>query len=147
MKSSATSVEEYLASLPEEKANTLRAVRKVILKHLPKGYRETMSWGVIAYEVPLTTYPDTYNKKPLMYAGLAAQKNYFAVYLMNVYSGSETESWFQREYRATGKKLDMGKCCVRFKKLDDLPLELIGKAIARTSLKEYLKQYEATRKK
>jgi hypothetical protein len=144
VKSRAATVEEYLESLPEDRRAVVAAVRKVILKNLPKGYQEAMSWGVISYEVPLSRYPTTYNKRPLMYAGLAAQKNYFAVYVMTAYS-PELEAWFRAEFKKAGKKLDMGKCCVRFRKLDDLPLDVIGRLIARTPPEKYIAYYETTR--
>jgi hypothetical protein len=144
VKSRASTVEEYLDSLPEDRRAIVAAVRKVILKNLPKGYQERMNWGVISYEIPLSRYPTTYNKQPLMYAGLAAQKNYFAVYVMTACS-PELEAWFRAEFKKAGKKLDMGKCCVRFRKLDDLPLDVIGQLIARTQPEKYIAYYEATR--
>jgi hypothetical protein len=144
VKSRATTVEEYLESLPEDRRAVVAAVRKVILKNLPKGYQESMNWGVVSYEVPLSRYPTTYNKQPLMYAGLAAQKNYFAVYVMAACS-PELEAWFRAEFKKAGKKLDMGKCCVRFRKLDDLPLDVIGQLIARVPPEKYIAYYEATR--
>jgi hypothetical protein len=144
VKSRAATVEEYLDSLPEDRRAVVAAVREVILKNLPAGYQETMNWGVISYEIPLERYPKTYNKQPLMYAGLAAQKNYFAVYLMTVYS-PQLEAWFREEFKKAGKKLDMGKACVRFRKLDDLPLDVIGQVIARTPPEKYIAYYEASR--
>ena len=145
VKSAAKTPEEYLREQPEDRRKALTAVRKVILKNLPKGYQEAMNWGMITYEIPLSRYPLTYNKQPVAYAALGAQKNYMAVYLMGVYG--ENEASFKERYRATGKKLDMGKSCVRFKKLDDLPLELIGEVIRKTPVDAYIKQYEAARKK
>lgn len=148
--SSAKTVEAYLKELPEDRRTAIEAVRKVILKHLPKGYEEGISYGMIGYYIPLSKYPKGYldNKdQPLVYAGLASQKNYMAVYLMGIYGHKGEESWFQKEYKASGKKLDMGKSCVRFRKLDDLPLEVIGKAIAMTTVDEYIKKYEESRKR
>ncbi|MCY3757368.1 MAG: DUF1801 domain-containing protein, partial [Acidobacteria bacterium] len=113
-RSSAATVEEYLQELPEERAETLRAVRRVILQHLPPGYVETMNWGMICYEVPLARCPDTYNKQPLMFAGLASQKHHMGLYLMCVYSHQGSRAEFEEKFRASGKKLDMGKSCVRF---------------------------------
>ena len=147
MRIEASSIEEYLDKIPKDRREQLEKVRKVILDNLPEGYEEAFNWGMITYQVPLKTYPDTYNGQPLMYAALASQKNHMAVYLTNVYSENETEDWFKKEYEATGKKLDMGKSCVRFKKLDDLPLELIGKAIAMTSVDELIDIYAKLRKK
>jgi len=130
MRSEASTVDEYLADLPEDRRQAITAVRKAILDHLPAGYEETINWGMIAYEVPLDTYPDTYNGKPLLYAALASQKHHMAVYLTGIYLSDETRETFEAEYRASGKRFDVGKSCVRFRKLEDLPLELIGKAIA-----------------
>jgi hypothetical protein len=143
-RSRAATVEEYLDSLPADRRAVVAAVREVILKNLPAGYQESMSWGVISYEIPLERFPRTHNKQPLMYAGLAAQKNYFAVYLMTVCSPG-LDSWFREEFKKAGKKLDMGKSCVRFRKLDDLPLDVIGQVIARTPPDKYIAYYEASR--
>ena len=143
--SKAQTVDEYLAELSPDRRETIAAVRKVILDRLPDGYEETMLYGMISYVIPLERYPVTYNKQPLEYAALASQKNYVSLYLMNVYAKKETEQWFTEEYRASGKKLDMGKSCVRFKKLDDLPIDLIGEAIARTTVAEFIELYEASR--
>ena len=101
-------------------------MRELIQSRLPEGYAEQMDFGMICYVIPLETYPETYNGHPLMYAALASQKRHMAVYLMNIYGDEGTLRWFTEGYAASGKKLDMGKSCVRFKKLDDLPLELIG---------------------
>ena len=145
--SSAQTVEEYLAELAPDRREAIDAVRKVILDNLPAGYEEMMQFGMIGYVIPLERYPVTYNKQALQYAALASQKHYMSVYLMSVYSDSDSEQWFAEQYRASGKKLDMGKSCVRFKKLDDLPLDLIGRAIARTPVDEYIEVYEAARGK
>ncbi|NNC80987.1 MAG: DUF1801 domain-containing protein [Acidimicrobiales bacterium] len=146
VQSSATTVKDYLAELPEERRKAISKVRAVIRKNLPKGIVETMNWGMITYEIPLKTVPDTYNGKPLMYAGLASQKNHMAVYLSNVYADPEITEWFLDAYKATGKKLDMGKSCVRFKKLENLPLEVIGEAIAHTSLEDFVELYDNARR-
>lgn len=130
MRSEATTVEGYLAELPADRREALEAVRAVILDRLPDGYEEVMNWGMITYQVPLETYADTYNKQPLMFAALASQKNYMAVYLTGIYVSDEARGEFEEAYRATGKRFDVGKSCVRFRKLDDLPLGLIGDTIA-----------------
>ena len=145
MKSAAGSVKKYLAGLPEERRDSLSAVRKVILDNLPEGYREGFGFGMIVYVIPLERYPDTYNGQPLMIAALASQKNYMSLHLMCVYGHAPTGAWFKEEFRKTGKKLDMGKACIRFKKLDDLPLDLIGRAIARVSVESYISVYEKAR--
>lgn len=146
MKSQATTVKDYLASLPEDRRAAISAVRDVIRKNLPEGYEEGMQCGMIGYYVPHRIFPAGYHcnpKEPLPYASLGSQKNHMAVYLMCVYGDEATREWFEKEYRASGKKLDMGKSCVRFKKLDDLPLEVIGKAIARVPVAKYIARYEA----
>ncbi len=130
MRSEATTVEEYLKSLPRDRHESISAVRQVILKNLPDGYEEMMNWGMITYQVPLETYPDTYNGQPLMYAALASQKNHMAVYLSGIYISETSRKKFESAYKSTGKRFDVGKSCVRFRKLDDLPLPLIGKSIA-----------------
>jgi hypothetical protein len=145
-KSAASTVDEYLAELPADRRDAIQTVRKVILANLPAGYEETMLFGMISYVIPLATYGPTYNKQPLMYASLANQKNYMSVYLMNVYADAEAERWFNEAYRATGKRLDMGKSCVRFRSLDDLPVDVIGDAIARTPVAAFIELYEASRK-
>ncbi len=148
MQSKAKTVKEYLAELPPERREAIQAVREVILKNLPKGYEEVMQ-GMIGYVVPHSIYPAGYHcnpKDPLPFAGLASQKNHMAVYFMHIYVNKEAESWFKQAFKASGKKMDMGKCCIRFKKLEDLPLEVIGQAVARIPVKEYIAQYEKTRK-
>lgn len=144
-RSDATTVDEYLSELPDDRRAAIVAVRDVILANLPDGYEEVMRWGMITYEIPLARYPDTYNGEPLQYAALASQQRHMSVYLNGIYSDPGEESWFADAYRATGKKLDMGKSCVRFKRLDDLPLDLVGQAIARTGVDDYLAAYEASR--
>jgi hypothetical protein len=146
-KSDAATVEEYLEGLPEERREVVSRVREVILRNLPRGYRESMNWGMISYEVPLEKYPDTYNGQPLGYAALAAQKNYIALHLMCAYQDSEREAELKEGFREAGKKLDMGKSCIRFKKLEDLPLDLIGRVVASTPPEKFIEQYEKGRHK
>lgn len=138
MQSDATTVTQYLADLPADRRDALKAVRQTILAHLPAGYEEAMNWGMITYQVPLARYPDTYNGQPLAYAGLASQKNYMAVYLTGIYADDAARGRFEAAYRATGKRYDVGKSCVRFRKLDDLPLALIGESIAMFSVDEFV---------
>lgn len=145
VKSKAMTVKEYISELPEERINEIKAVRNLIIENLPKGYVETMQYGMITYVIPIERFPKTYNGQPLGYISLASQKNYMALYLMNVYSNKEIESNFKNRYIASGKKLDMGKSCVRFKKLDDLPLDLIGETIAMTSVDDFISVYEKSR--
>ena len=145
--SRAATVREYLAELPPDQRKTVAAVRKLIRAHLPRGFAETMQHGMIGYCVPLSRHADTYNGQPLCYAALAAQKNYLSLYLMNVYGDRATERWFADAFRKAGKKLDMGKSCVRFKSLDDLPLDVIGQAIARTTVDDFIAVYETRHRK
>lgn len=146
MQSKARTVKEYLASLPDDRRKALEAVRKVIRKNLDKNYEEGMQYGMIGYFVPHSVYPDGYHcdpKQPLPFAGLASQKNHMSIYLMCNYGVPEHESWFRAAWAKTGKKLDMGKSCIRFKKLDDIPLELIGEAIKRVPAKKFIAIYES----
>ena len=147
VQSTASTVEEYLAELPPDRREAVSALRRVILDNLPDGYVECMQYGMIGYVVPLERHPVTYNGQPLEYAAIVSQKSYISVYLMGVYSDPELEAWFQERYRATGKKLNMGKSCVRFKKLDDVPLDLIGETIARMPVDEFIKRYEAVHRR
>ncbi len=140
--SKAETVENYLAELPDDRRDAIAEVRDAILENLPEGYVETMNWGMISYEVPLAACPETYNGKPLMYAALASQKNHMAVYLTSVYVNDETAADFRERYKATGKKLDMGKSCVRFKSIDQLPVDLIGEVIAATPVDELIGFYQ-----
>lgn len=146
VQSKASTVAEYLEELPEDRRKAIEAVRKVILKNLPKGCEECMDYGVICYAIPLAKYPNTYNGHPLGVVALASQKNYMAVYVP-VYMDPKDDKWFTDAYKKTGKKLDMGKCCVRFKKLDDLALDLIGEAIAKMPVERLIQIYEKSRSK
>jgi uncharacterized protein YdhG (YjbR/CyaY superfamily) len=146
MRSDATTVADYLAALEPDRREAIETVRAEILANLPEGYEEAINWGMITYQVPLERFPDTYNGLPLMYAALASQKNHMAVYLTAVYADEGTREEFLSAYRATGKRLDMGKSCVRFKKLDDLPLELIGQTIAATAVDRFVTETESARK-
>ena len=142
MRSEATTAEQYLAGLPDDRREAIETVRAVILENLPDGYEEAMNWGMITYQVPLETYPDTYNKQPLMFAALASQKNHMAVYLTGIYVSEEARDKFEKAYRATGKRFDVGKSCVRFRKLDDLPLDLIGQTIAAVPVERLIARVE-----
>jgi len=142
MESNATTVAAYLAEQPTDRRAALEAVRQTILANLPSGYEEAMNWGMITYQVPLARYSDTYNGQPLAYAGLASQKNHMAVYLIGLYADEAARERFEAAYRATGKRYDVGKSCVRFRKLDDLPLALIGESIASLSVDEFVARVE-----
>jgi uncharacterized protein YdhG (YjbR/CyaY superfamily) len=147
MRSGAATVDEYLAELPVDRREAIGVVRGEILANLPEGYEEAMNWGMVTYQVPLETYPETYNGQPLMYAALASQKNHMAVYLMGIYADEATRDGFLDSYKATGKRLDMGKSCVRFRHVDDLPLELIGEAIGACEVEAFIALNERARKR
>ena len=145
MASEATRVEDYLAELPYDRRQAISVVRDVIRANLPEGFEEGMQFGMISYHVPLERYPDTYNGKPLGLAALASQKSYMTLYLMGVYSDEAEADWFRERWTASGRKLDMGRSCVRFRRLDDVPLDVVGEAIARTSVDDFLAAYERSR--
>ena len=147
VQSAAATVDEYLAELPEDRRAVVTAVRDLVLRHLPAGYTETMGFGMICYGIPLSEYPDTYNKQPLCYAALAAQKRHYALYLMNVYGDSAEERRLRDAFEARGLKLDMGKSCLRFKRLDDLALDAVGAVVASTPPPAFIATYEARRRK
>jgi uncharacterized protein YdhG (YjbR/CyaY superfamily) len=143
----AKTVGEYLKQLPADRRTTLSAVRNVVLEHLPKGYKEAIGWGAITYAIPLADYPDTYNGQPLCVAALSAGKNYCSIHLMAAYGDTKTRKWLEDAFKKSGKKLDMGKACVRFKTADDLPLDAIGEIIAKVTPDKFIKTYEAARRK
>ena len=145
VQSAAATVAAYLDALPPERRAVIAEVRKVIRRNLPKGYQEVMNWGAITYELPLERYPNTYNGQPLCYAALAAQKNHFALYLMSVYGDKKLEQELRDAFRKAGKKLDMGKSCVRFKSVDQLPLDAIGRIIAAVPPEKYIAIYAKSR--
>ena len=145
MQSNAATPEEYIASLPEDRITAVAEIRKVILKNLPKGFSEVMD-GMLGYVVPHSLYPGGYHcdpKQPLPFIGLASQKNYIAFYHMGLYAG-EFLDWFREQWKiASPKKLDMGKCCVRFKKFEDVPLGLIGELCSKMTPQEWIDIYES----
>jgi hypothetical protein len=152
MQSKATTVEQYLAELPEDRREAINALRKVILQNLDKNYQEVMNYGMIGYVVPHSVYPPGYHcnpKLPLPFAGLASQKGAISLYLCSLYSdcdggkGSEYTEWFKKAWTGAGKKLDMGKCCIRFKKIDDVPLDVVGEAFKRVPAKAFIAMTEA----
>jgi hypothetical protein len=141
----AVTPEEYLSSLPEERRAVMSQMRELIRKNLPKGYVESMNWGMLAYEVPLERYPDTYNGQPLGYVALAAQKNAYSLYLLGPYGDERQAAKLRDGFAKAGKKLDMGKSCVRFRKPEDLALDALAEAIASTPPEAFIAQYEAIR--
>jgi hypothetical protein len=138
MRSTAKTVDDYLAELPGDRLDAITLLRETILQHLPPGYEEAMNWGMITYQVPIETYSDTYNGQPLMYAALASQKNHFAVYLSGIYQDDGKRDTFMKAYQDTGKRLDVGQSCVRFRKLEDVPFEVIADAIAAIPVDEFV---------
>jgi hypothetical protein len=143
--SAAKTVEAYLAELPPERRAVIATMRDRVNAHLPPGYEETMNWGMITWQIPLARYPITYNKQPLAYVALAAQKNNYALYLTGVYAEGEQERRLRAAAAAMGKKLDMGKSCLRFRNIEDLPLDAIGELIASMSVEAYIARYEDRR--
>jgi hypothetical protein len=142
----AGTVSEYLKQLPPDKRTAVAAVRGIVLENLPKGYTESIGWGAITYAIPLADYPNTYNGQPLCVAAISAGKLYCSIHLMAAYGDPKTRQWLEDQFQKAGKKLDMGKACVRFKSADDLPLAAIGAVIARITPDKYIKAYEAGRK-
>lgn len=147
MQSKAKTVAEYLAELPEDRRKAIETVRQVVLKNLDKDYEEGMQYGMIGYYVPHRVHPAGYHcdpKQPLPFAALGSQKNYMSLYLMCIYGDTNHSNWFQEAWAKTGKKLDMGKSCVRFKHVEDLALDVIGEAIKRVPAKKYIAYCEAS---
>lgn len=149
MQSKAATVEEYLSQLPDDRRSAIKAVRDVILRNLDRDYEEGMQYGMIGYYVPHRVFPPGYHcdpKQPLPFAGLGSQKNYMSLYLMCIYGNSSLAEWFRSAWAKTGKKLDAGKACVRFKKVEDLALDVIGEAIKRVPARKYIESCESARK-
>ena len=145
MQSTATSVDQYLAELPEPRRTLIAGVRDMVNRHIPKGYRESMCYGMIGWSIPLEHYPNTYNGQPLGYVALAAQKRHNALYLMAVYADSLQERTLRGAYAERGLKLDMGKCCLRFSDKAAPPEDLLGPLIASMSVEQFIATYEAAR--
>ncbi|MEA5406023.1 DUF1801 domain-containing protein [Arcicella sp. DC2W] len=151
MQSNAQTPDQYLDELPEDRKIAISNLRKVILENLPEGFQETMSYGMIGYVVPHSLYPSGYHctpNLPLPFLSIASQKNFIAVYHMLVYSEPTINEWFVNEFPKHSKaKLDMGKSCIRFKKLDQIPFELIGELASKVTVDEWIKIYEAQLKR
>lgn len=147
MKRENEAVERYIEALPEDRRAAIAAVRHAILERLPEGYVESMSGDVIGYAVPLERYPNTYNKQPAQLAGLASRKRNMVLYLMTIYTGTPELEWFERRFAEAGKRLDMGKACVYFRKLDDLPLDVITEEIERWPVDRLVEMYESARRR
>ena len=140
-------VKQWLASVPAERKDAINAVRAAVNEHLPRGYEETVDWGMLAWVVPLATLPETHNGHPLLLAALGAHRKLMTVYLMCVWEDPRLRKEFQTAYKKTGKKLNMGDCCVHFKTLDDLPLDVVGDAVSRVTVDEYVEHYRNSRPK
>ena len=147
MQSKATTVDAYLAELPEERQKSIEKLRKVIKKNLPKGFKESMGYGMMGWSVPHTIYPAGYHcnpKDPLPFMGLASQKNSINLYHMGIYADPKLLKWFQEAHaKASAKKLDMGKSCIRYKKAEDIPYDLIGELASKITVDEWIKMYES----
>ncbi|MFN9719105.1 MAG: DUF1801 domain-containing protein [Planctomycetota bacterium] len=147
MRSKATTVEQYLREQTADRRKVLEVIRAVILKNLDQGFEEGMQYGMIGYYVPHRIFPDGYHcdpEQPLPFAGLASQKNHISICIMSLYAG-DPENRFRKAWAATGRKLDMGKCCIRFRKLEDCALDLIGAEFRRMTVSAYVNQYVANR--
>jgi hypothetical protein len=146
-RSNAKTPAQYIAQLPEDRRDTISEVRDLVLRNLPKGYRESMNWGMLSYEIPLERYPETYNGQPLGYVGLASQKNYITLYLMGAYAVPALAAKLENAFRDAGKKFDMGKSCLHFRKMEDLEQDVLAEIIAAVPVEKYIEHYEASRGK
>lgn len=144
MQSKATSVTQYLAELPADRRAAIEEVRRVVKQHVDASVEEGMQYGMISFHIPHRIFPDGYHcdpKQPVPYVALASQKNYMAIYMMFAYVGSGVDAWIRKEYAKAGRRLDMGKCCLRFRTLDDLDLEVVAEAIRRLPATTHLENY------
>lgn len=137
--------DDYLAALPDDRRAAIAAVRDTVNANLPPGYEEGIVYGMISWFVPRTRLAETYNGQPLCIASLGSQKSHMAIYMMSIYGDTGLRSWFETAFKQSGKKLDMGKACVRFKTLDAIPLAVIGEAIAKVPVETYVAIYEKSR--
>lgn len=151
MQSQATSVNQYIEELPDDRKKVMEKLRQVVLANIPEGFREVMAYGMIGYVVPHEIYPNGYHcnpKDPLPFFAMASQKNSVNIYHMVVYSDKSLHDWFVTEYPKHCKaKLDMGKSCIRFKKLDDIPYDLIGRLCSKVTVGEWIEMYEKNLKR
>lgn len=143
----AKTVTKYIDELPVERKLIVKKLRSAIRKNLSSGYKEVMEFGMICYVIPLTKYPNTYNKKPLVYCALASQKQYVSLYLSCVYVDKKTRIEFEDSYRKSGKKLNAGASCIRFKNMQEIPFDVVNKAIRKFSVKQFIDIYEKSRVK
>jgi Domain of unknown function (DU1801) len=147
VRSSAKTPAQYLASLPADRRSAIAAVRKVVKRHMPKGFKEVMNWGMITWQVPFSRFPKakSYNGQPLCYVSLAAQKNYSTLYLMGAYVNPGALRELKAAFAKAGKKFDMGRSCLHFKRAEDLELEAVGKLIASVSMDRWIAAMEKRR--
>ncbi len=147
MQSTAKTPDDYIASLPDDRKEAMIKLRKEVLKNLPKGFKEEMGYGMMGYSVPHSLYPNGYHcdpKQPLPFAGMASQKNFIAFYHMGIYADPKLLKWFLAEYpKHTDAKLDMGKSCIRFKKMDKIPFKLFGELMSKMTPKDWIEKYES----
>lgn len=151
MQSKATTPDQYIAELPEDRKPAMEKLRSIFLENIPKGFEEQMGYGMLGFVVPFSLYPSGYHcdsKQPLPFAGMASQKNFIALYHMGIYANPELLDWFVSEYPKHSKqKLDMGKSCIRFKKMDQIPYELIAELMQKISIQDWISTYEKQFKK
>ncbi|MEY3500876.1 MAG: hypothetical protein RL308_2545 [Bacteroidota bacterium] len=151
MQSNSTSPQEYIDSLPEDRKSSVEKLRQVILNNLPEGFQEVMGYGMLGYVVPHQIYPDGYQcnpKLPLPFMNVASQKNFVSLYHMGIYANPDLLNWFSVEYsKRVNTKIDMGKSCIRFKKMDQIPFELIGELVRKISVEDWIFCYENNLKK
>lgn len=148
MKIAAASVDAYLDQLPEDRREAIEAIRRVILDNIDSPFEEGIQYGMVGYFLPHSVYPAGYHAnpaEPLPFASIASQKNHIGLYLFCVYMDDEIQEWFREAWKASGRKLDMGKSCVRVKKLDDVPLDVLGELFARIDARSFVERYEAVR--
>ncbi|MCF8529529.1 MAG: DUF1801 domain-containing protein [Aquiluna sp.] len=143
--SRAATVEQYLSELDPKRAKDVTMLRELCLANLPGELEEVMEWGMISYQVPFELVPETYNGKPLLFAAFAAQKNYISLYLMGIYGFDEARERFEKRWIESGKKLNIGKACIRFKSVEDIPLEVIRGALSEISVQDFVAMYEDVR--
>ncbi len=151
MQSKATTIDAYIAELPDERQKAITKLRSIIKKKLTKGFKEGMGYGMMGWSVPHTIYPAGYHcnpKDPLPFIGMASQKNFIALYHMGIYADSKLLKWFTEAHaKASPKKLDMGKSCIRYKKPEDIPYDLIGELVSKITVQEWITMYEAAFRK
>ena len=145
MQSDAATVEDYLAALPDDRRKALGAIRDTVNANLDDGFAEGMEYGMVTWGIPLDRYPKTYNGKPLGVVSLASQKNHLALYLMCLYADDGLEEWFRQQYVDRGMRLDMGKSCVRFKSLDEVPLDVLAELLRKVTPEQHIARYEESR--